>query len=33
MKRELLRGLRALKLPGNPLDDLLNKLGGPRKVG
>ena len=32
MRRQLLRKLSRLKLPGNPLDDLLEQLGGPDRV-
>ena len=31
-KEELLKGIRALSLPPNPLDDLIDQLGGPARV-
>ena len=32
MKEELLRDLNSLKLPDNPLDELINELGGGAKA-
>ena len=31
-KEELLKGIRGLSLPPNPLDDLIDQLGGPARV-